>query len=104
MQSDRSFRTDLIQRDRATSRTKADVASWTRWEAGSGEPFEIHYDQAVSFCVVEGRARIAFSDGTKLDIEKDDFVTISPDIKGVWTVLEPITNLYRYHDAGAAVT
>ena len=98
MQSDRSFKTDLFRRDRATPDIKREVACWTKWEARSSEPFEIHYDRAVSFCVVEGRADIAFTDGTKLDVQKDDFVTIEPNIRGVWTVIEPITNLYRYRD------
>lgn len=99
MQSDRRFKTDRIQRDHATPETKRDVASWTKWEAGSGKPFEIHYDRAVSFCVMEGLADIMFTDGTRLDVQKDDFVTINPDIKGVWTVVEPITNLYSYHES-----
>lgn len=102
MQSDRSVKTDRIQRECATPEIRRDVASWTIWEAGSGEPFEIHYDRAVSFCVMDGRAEIAFTDGTRLDIRKDDFVTIEPDIKGVWTVIEPITNLYRYHEDSPA--
>ncbi len=100
MQSDRSFETDRIQRHHATPDTRRMVGSWTKWEADSREPFEIHYDRAVSFCVMEGRAEIAFNDGTRLDVQKDDFVTIHPDIKGVWTVIEPITNLYRDHDTG----
>ena len=101
MQSDRNFQTDRVQRDRATPEIKKRVASWTAWEADAREPFEIHYDRAVSFCVMEGRAEIAFTDGTRLAVQKDDFVTIKPDIKGVWTVLEPITNLYMYHDTGS---
>ncbi|WP_171899893.1 MULTISPECIES: cupin domain-containing protein [unclassified Rhizobium] len=101
MQSDRSFQTDRIQRDRVTPDAQRKIASWTKWEANATEPFEIHYDRAVSFCVMEGRAKIAFTDGTSLDVQKDDFVTIKPDIKGVWTVIEPITNLYVYHDTGA---
>ena len=44
---------------------------------------------------------VAFTDGTRLAVQKGDFVTIKPDIKGVWTVLEPITNLYMYHDTGS---
>lgn len=99
MQSDRNFKTDRIQRNCATPEAKRAVASWTSWQAGSGKPFEIHYDRAVSFCVIEGRAEIMFSDGTRLDVQKDDFVTIEPDIKGVWTVIEPITNLYSYHES-----
>jgi uncharacterized cupin superfamily protein len=102
MQSDRSFATDRIRRDRATPDTKRKIVSWTKWEADSTEPFEIHYDRAVSFCVIQGRAEIAFTDGTKLDLQPDDFVTINPDIKGVWTVIEPITNLYMYHDPRSA--
>jgi uncharacterized cupin superfamily protein len=100
MPSDRSFKADLIQRDQATPETRALVSSWTKWEASAGAPFEIHYDRAVSFCVMDGRAEIAFTNGTQLNVQKDDFVTIKPDIKGVWTVIEPITNLYRYHDVG----
>jgi|GEM_PF-5106993 len=98
MQSDRSIKTNHITRERATPEIKKKVAGWTTWEAGSGEPFEIHYDRAVSFCVVDGLAEIAFADGTRLGVQTDDFVTIEPDIKGVWTVIEPITNLYRYHE------
>lgn len=97
-QSDRTFSTDRIQRAHATADAKRLAASWTKWESGLIEPFEIHYDRAVSFCVVQGRAEIRFTDGTRLDLERDDFVTIHPDIKGVWTVIEPITNLYMYHD------
>ncbi|WP_318913836.1 hypothetical protein [Shinella zoogloeoides] len=55
----------------------------------------------MSFCVMDGRAEIAFADDTRLGIPPDDFVTIEPDIKGVWTVIEPITNLYRYHESGS---
>lgn len=101
MPSDRSFKTDHIQREQATPETKALVSSWTKWEANADAPFEIHYDRAVSFCVMDGRAKIAFTNGTRIEVQKDDFVTIKPDIKGVWTVIEPITNLYRYHDAGS---
>ena len=39
------------------------------------------------------------ADGTVLDVQKDDFVTVTPGIRGIWTVIEPITNLYMYHDA-----
>lgn len=99
MQSDRSFVTDRIRRDRATPDTKGKIVSWTKWVADSSEPFEIHYDRAVSFCVIEGRAEITFTGGTMLDVQKDDFVTITPDIRGIWTVIEPIANLYMYHDA-----
>lgn len=101
MQSDRNVKTGHIQRTCATPEIKREVASWTKWEAAAGEPFEIHYDRAVSFCVVDGRAEIAFADGTRLDVQTDDFVTIEPDIKGAWTVIEPITNLYRYHESGS---
>lgn len=68
---------------------------------GSGlqRAFEIHYDHAVSFCVIEGRAEITFTGGTMRDVQKDDFVTITPDIRGIWTVIEPIANLDMYHDA-----
>ncbi|MBZ7924939.1 cupin domain-containing protein [Ensifer adhaerens] len=97
-QPDRTFSTDRIQRARATTDAKRQAATWTKWESGMTEPFEIHYDRAVSFCVVEGRGEIRFTDGTQLDIQRDDFVTIHPEIRGVWTVLEPITNLYMWHD------
>ena len=98
MQPDRNVRTDHIRRECATPEIKKEVASWTVWEAGSDAPFEIRYDRAVSFCVVDGQAEIVFSDGTRLDVQKDDFVTIEPDTKGVWTVIRPITNLYKYRE------
>ena len=101
MPSDRNVKTGHIQRTGATPEIKREVASWTKWEAAAVEAFEIHYDRAVSFCVMDGRAEIAFADGTRLDVQPDDFVTIDPDIKGVWTVIQPITTLYRYHESGS---
>lgn len=92
MQSDRDIRMGHVQRQCATPEIRREVASWTKWEAGAGEPFEIHYGRAVSFCVMEGRAEIAFADGAGFDIQEGDFVTIEPDIRGIWTVIEPITN------------
>lgn len=85
--------TDRIRRDRATPDTKGKIDSWTKWVADSSEPFEIHYDRTVSFWVIEGREEITFADGTVLDVQKDDFVTVRPGIRGIWTVIEPITNL-----------
>ncbi|MFS8053238.1 hypothetical protein QD357_10410 [Rhizobium sp. BR 317] len=102
-QSDRNFSTDRIRREGASQETKRQTASWTTWEAVGPEPFEIHYDRPVSFFVAGGRAWIDFSDGTKLDIQSDDFVTITPDIRGVWNVIEPITNLYMYHDTKSGI-
>ncbi len=103
MQPDRNFKTHHVQRECVTPEIKRAVSSWTMWEAGSDAPFEIHYDRTVSFCVVEGRAQILFSNSDVLDIQKDDFVTIRPDIKGVWTVIEPLRNLYRYHESSPAL-
>ncbi|MCZ4433196.1 hypothetical protein O3S81_26160 [Agrobacterium sp. SOY23] len=103
VQLDRNFATDRVRRERATQNTKLETASWTRWEAVGPVPFEIHYERPVSFFVAAGRAEIAFSDGSRLDIQPDDFVTITPDIKGMWTIIEPITNLYMYQDTRSGV-
>ncbi|MEX2693089.1 hypothetical protein [Rhizobium mongolense] len=102
-QSDRNFSTDNIRRESASPETKRETSAWTTWEAPDPEPFEIHYNRPVSFFVAGGRARIEFTDGTNLDIQPDDFVTITPDIKGVWNIIEPITNLYQYHDTTSGV-
>ncbi len=98
MPSHRDFESKLVRRESATSQVKETTADWTVWNANGAEPFEIHYQRAVSFRVVRGNAEIAFSDGTRLDVTQDDFVPIHPEIRGVWTIIEPIENLYRYHD------
>ncbi|TPI27620.1 cupin domain-containing protein [Mesorhizobium sp. B3-2-1] len=97
MQSDRTFKSELVSRSESTPETVATAGAWELWRVEPSLPFEIEYDRAVTFFAVSGHAEITFNDGTLLDVRAGDLVTIRPPLKGVWRVIEPIENRYQYH-------
>lgn len=90
-----------ITKCRVTADIERKTASWATWLCDL-DRFEHRYVPGASFYVVRGQASLMFSDGTKLDIESGDFVSIGEGAEAVWDIRAPIETRYCYHANGAA--
>ncbi|HKT98279.1 MAG TPA: cupin domain-containing protein [Paraburkholderia sp.] len=96
-----SITTIRITKICATADIERKTASWATWLCEIGR-FEHRYVPGASFYVVRGQASLTFSDGTKLDIEGGDFVSIDEGAEAVWDIRAPIETRYCYHANGVA--
>ncbi len=87
----------LFKRRKATEDTKRKIVDWEIWECADPK-FDYVYDRTVTMYVEDGGAHLAFSDGTEVDIQVGDTLTIQAGSNAVWKIESSIRNLYRYHD------
>lgn len=86
-----------FKRRKATEDTKRKISGWEIWECADPE-FSYEYDSTISLFVHEGSAELEFSDGSGVDLQAGDFLTIQQGASAVWTITAPIRNSYMYHD------
>ncbi len=96
--NDRIVNAVQFKRRKATEDTKRKISDWEIWECADPE-FKHDYDRTVSLFVHEGAAELKFADGSEVDLQAGDFLTIEQGASVVWTFSAPIRNSYMYHDA-----
>ena len=72
-----------FKRRKATEDTKRKLSEWPIWECADPE-FSHDYDQTVSLFVHEGGADLKFSDGSEVNLQAGDFLTIEQGASAVW--------------------
>ena len=85
-----------FKRRLATEDTKRKVVDWDIWECADAE-FSHDYDRTVSLYVNEGSAILSFADGSQVDLQAGDFLTIAQGASAVWAISSPLRNSYCYH-------
>jgi uncharacterized cupin superfamily protein len=73
------------------------ILRWEIWECND-PTFSYNYDQSVTLHVNRGAASLAFSDGSSVDLQQGDVLTIRRGISAVWTIPDGIQNSYELHD------
>lgn len=94
--TEKELSSEQVLHQPATLKIIEESESWETWEAMPQDPFEINYDQIVSFRVVSGKATVEFTNGINIKISAGDFVRIQPKLKGTWNIQEKIINRYVY--------
>lgn len=80
----------------ASSEILDQLSGWEIWECN--EPtFSYTYDQSVTLHVNRGAASLAFSDGSSVELQQGDVLTIRKGISAVWTIPGGIQNSYELH-------
>lgn len=91
----------FFKRRKATEDTKRKIKGWEIWECGDPS-FEYSYDRTVTMFVHEGAASLDFADGSSVDIEPGDTLTVLAGAQASWSISDPIRNSYMYHDTFAS--
>lgn len=73
------------------------TGNWEIWNC-EGPDYRHDYDRDVSLLVNTGKAIVSFSDGLQVDLQPGDLMTIFSGVSASWSILDPIQNLYIYHD------
>lgn len=73
------------------------AGSWEIWNC-QGPDYHHNYDRDVSLLVNTGKAIVSFSDGLQVDLQPGDLLTIVSGVSARWSILDPVENLYIYHD------
>lgn len=95
--NDRMINAECFKRRKATEDTKRKITDWQIWECNDPE-FSHDYDRTVSLYVQKGAADLTFADGSKVDLQAGDFLTIQKGASAVWVIDGGIRNCYCYHD------
>ncbi|QMU58830.1 MAG: DUF861 domain-containing protein [Boseongicola sp.] len=95
--TDRLLDAEQFKRRKATEDTKRKIAGWEIWECAD-PTFSHNYDRTVTMYVHEGAADLKFSDGTTVDLQSGDTLTVQAGASADWTISKPIKNSYAYHD------
>lgn len=98
MTDPRSLKTPLFYRRTAGSELLAETATWEVWTC-DGPTFQHDYDQGVTLCVERGAAVVNFADGSHVDLQPGDALTIAQGASAVWLIGAPIQNRYAYQRA-----
>ncbi|WP_027255733.1 cupin domain-containing protein [Leisingera aquimarina] len=83
----------------ATDAVLTQLPGWDLWECN--EPVFFHtYDQTVTLHVNRGAASLSFSDGSEVELQPGDVLTILKGISADWTIPAGIQNSYQSHSDG----
>ncbi|MEQ8442339.1 MAG: cupin domain-containing protein [Alphaproteobacteria bacterium] len=95
--NERTLNEEFFQRRTATEDTGRKIADWEIWECGDPE-FSYDYDRTVTLYVHEGAAVLTFSDGSSVDLQPGDMLTIRQGGSADWAISKPIRNSFVFHD------
>ncbi len=87
-----------FKRRKATEDTKRKIAGWEVWDCAD-PTFSHDYDRTVTMYVHDGAAVLTFADGTTVDVQPGDTLTVQKGASATWTISAPIRNSYCYHDS-----
>lgn len=73
------------------------IPEWETWEC-AGPVFAYAYGQSVTLHVNRGIASLAFSDGTSVELQQGDVLTIRKGISAEWTIPAGIQNSFKLQD------
>ena len=90
------FSTAPIYKIRATKDIERKTIEWSTWVCND-DSYAHRYFPGASFYVVRGRARLTFPDGTVVDVEAGDFVSIATGAEATWKIDAEIETRYCYH-------
>ncbi len=86
-----------FQRRKATVDTVRKLSGWEIWEC-SAPTYSHDYVHTVSLYVHAGKAVLEFCDGSQVDLQAGDFLTIEAGSRATWTISTPMKNSFKYHD------
>lgn len=87
-----------FKRRKATEDTKRKIDGWEVWECAD-PAFDYDYNRTVTMYVQAGAAVLTFADGTSVDIQPGDTLTVQAGARASWVITSPIRNSYMYHDS-----
>lgn len=74
------------------------IRGWDVWVC-TETTFQHSYECTVDLYVHEGSAKLAFADGTQVELQPGDAMTIVKGASAAWSIRPPIRNSYIYREA-----